>query len=259
MAKRTFKTKAKDDIKPRVSAFIYGFPGAGKTYLARTLLGDENLFPALIVVCDAGDMTIRDLINDETFVVAPGTFENLTAIFAELSGKNGGGFKSVFIDNLSELHRTALLDRARISSENKSRSEYEFTQNDYGVARNQILAVVSAFATKLPDINVFATALAMPTIDEQTGRSTVLPDLAGKLSVEVPGYFDLVAYLDVEAPKASEVRRAEKAGEPLPKLERVLVVNQTSSTPIARNRGGTFTADIHNPCLDDIHRIMTQR
>lgn len=258
MAKRTFVTKSAKDIKPRVTAFIYGFPGSGKTYLARTLLDSESLYPALIVVCDAGDMTIKDLVNEDTFVVAPGTFENLTAIYAELSGKNNGGFKTVFIDNLTELHRTALLERAKLSSANKPRSEYEFTQNDYGIARNQILAVISAFATKLPGINVFATAIAVPSIDERTGRQMVLPDLAGKLGVEVPGYFDLVAYLDTEAPKPRDVRAAQKAGTKPPGVERILRVNQTPNAPVARNRGGVFDSDIYDPSLRDIYTAMTE-
>ncbi len=257
MAKRKYKTKSREDIKQRVSAFIYGFPGAGKTFLARSLVEHKELCPALIVVCDAGDMTIKDLVDDTNFVVAPGTFDNLTAIFEEVSGKNPDKFKSIFIDNLTELHRTALLDRARITSTNKPRSEYEFTLNDYGVARNQILAVVSAFATQLPDINVFATALAVNQTDEFTGKTSIIPDLSGKLGAEVPGYFDLVAYLNVENPRPIDIKKAEKAGKEAPTSYRLLTVNQSSTIPVARNRGGKFTENLENPILWDIYDRMT--
>lgn len=256
---RTITAVKQSDIQRRVSALIYGFPGAGKTYLARSIAADPKLLPAIIVVCDSGELTLKDLVNETDFIVVRGDLSSLSHVFNFLNSAKGTDIKTIFIDNLTELHRTAMQERAKISSQNKeNRSEHEYTQNDYGVARNQILSVVGSFATKLPNHNVFATALAYNNQNELTNQTTIEVDLAGKLGVEVPGYFDLVGYLGVDTPKPSVIRAAEKAGKPAPQSQRVLIPYQTRQIPIARNRGGVFTEPIYDPNLSLIHDAMSR-
>lgn len=251
-----FKPLRKEDIHPRVSAFIYGFPGSGKTYLSRTLMDHPHLMPALICVCDAGELTIKDLADEENFVVVRADLAVLSDVFNFLASTRSQ-FRSVFIDNITELHRSALIERARITSANKPRTEHEYTQNDYGIARNQILSVTSAFALKLPNTSVFVTSLAHSLTDETTGSVTIEPALAGKLTGEVPGYFDVVGYLSVETPKPMQLRQATKEGKPAPEAQRVLTVSASSKIPIARNRGGLLGVAVEDPNLAKIYEQIT--
>lgn len=246
------KLKPIEDLTPRVSMLFYGFPGSGKTYLARSLLGHPDLYPALVAVCDNGELTLRDVICPDLTAVRA-DFSVLEDIFEILTTK-GNRYKSLFIDNLTVLHQTALFNRAAISSANKvERSKYELTQNDYGVARNQMLAVIGAFAMRpeLATVNFFATCLGTPTQDEATGNRLIEPTLAGKLMTEVPAYFDVVGYLETITPRAIDIKKAQADGKVL-KSYRKLTVNQTSVIPIARNRGNVLGDEVINPSLPEL-------
>lgn len=241
----------------RISAFIYGISGAGKTFLARSLLGHPDLYPALVVVCDNGELSITDLIGPD-FGVIRGTFATLEDVFEILSAKPPSKYRSLFIDNISQLQQNALSARSE-AGQSAGRAAYELTQQDYGIARNQLNWVIGAFATRpeVEKINLFVTALAQTELDEATGARLTVPALAGKTQGEIPALFDVVGYLERKTPKASEMRKAELAGKTLAPW-RELTVNQTSSVLFARNRGNLLGEDVvRNPTLPELYKRMT--
>jgi|GEM_PF-5270098 len=247
-----FPTIATNAATRRFTAFIYGFSGSGKTYLARTVLDDPALFPALVCICDRGDLTLKDVIDNEKLVVAnTRAIADFNPIFEYLKGRNNV-FKTVIIDNLSELHRSGLIDQAKRSSQNKdARTGHEFTQQDYGIVRNQILSVVSNFALEL-NINVIFTALASQNTDQVTGITSIEPNLSGKLAFEVPGYCDVVGYLFEKTPTL----RDQKEGRT--ESVRMLQVTQSTNVQAARNRGGKLGKEVVNPTLPKIFTMMVR-
>ena len=233
----------------KMTAFIYGFSGAGKSFLLRSLVESELLYPALILVCDAGHATYIDLADNEKLTVVPTPGLGAVQKMTQWLLTNKHPYKTVAIDNVSEAYRTSLLDMARKRVAEKGRGElYALEQADYGYARNQFHGVISDFAMTFPG-NVIATALAVEMGDEMSGLTYIEPNLAGKLNAEVPGFFDLVGFLSMKTPSAAERREAAKLNKPEPKSQRILRVAQSSTVRQARNRGDKFPDEIVSPNL----------
>ena len=241
----------------RFTSFVYGYSGAGKSYMLRSLLSDSALFPALVLVCDSGHATYIDLSNDDTFqIVETPTIENVIEIINWL-GTNSHPFKTLAIDNVTELHRTALNEAASRRVNDKGRgTTYRLEQSDYGEARNQILSSLATVAMQMPRLNFITTALAYDVADEMTGLSYVQPNLAGKLATEIPGFFDICGYLYTKSPTASERRQAEREGKKL-QSHRILVTAQTQTIVQARNRGGKLNEQVIDPTWPKIYKLFT--
>lgn len=250
-----FETVTQQKLVQRVTGFIYGASGAGKTFMIRSAVENPDMYPVLVCSCDSGELTLKDLIDNEKLVVAQTGLDDLSRILSFVSGPKNT-FKTIVIDNLTELHRRALMTRSTMRVESgKAASIGELTMQDYGIARTQLLSVVSNYALNLKGINVFFTALSHTVVDELSGAVSYEPDLAGRLSGEVPGYCDVVGFLTVKTPSASDLRKAERAGKTL-RSTRVLVTNQTRQVPIARNRGGKLGDEMVNPTLPKIRSLL---
>lgn len=243
----------------RFTAFIYGYSGAGKSFMLRSLLENPNLFPALVLVCDAGHATYQDLIDDDhlTVIETPGIDQIDTMI--EWLLKNPHPYKTVCIDNLTELHRSALQSAAKDRVARTSRgTSIVMEQADYGIARTQVLNLLSTAAMRMPKVNFVVTALAGDLADEVSGLTHVVPALAGKLGTEVPGFFDIVGYLYTKTPTAAERREAERKGTKA-QSSRILVTSQTSTVLQARNRGGKLGTEVVDPTFPKIYSMFTER
>lgn len=246
-------------VPTRFSAFIYGYSGSGKSYMLRSLVEDPALNPALVLVCDSGHATYQDLIDEDKFFVAetPNIDDVITMTDWLLKQKNV--FRTVVIDNATELHRSALMAAARNRVATTGRGTIStLEQSDYGVARLQILNIMSTLAMRLPNVNIVVTALAADYNDEMMGLQQIVPNLGGKLAAEVPGFFDIVGYLWTKTPTANERREAEKAGKKLTPV-RMLTTNQTNTVIQARNRGGKLGTEVVDPTFPRIYSLFTGR
>ena len=244
----------------RFTAYIYGFSGAGKTYMLREV-AKPPLSPALIMVCDEGQASFQDLITeDKITAVATTDLTAISDIFNWLVRIQEAGklhYKTIVIDNISELHRDTLRWHAENrASGNSGKSDFEHTQSDYGNARTQIMSVVASFVKTFREVNFIVTSTASRTQDAITGMTYIDPGLPGKLSQEIPGFFDLVGFLEMRQPHPSEVRKAKASNITL-SPSRVLVVDQTNTISSARCRGGVFTGEVINPSFTDFHSKFT--
>lgn len=230
---------------------VYGLPDSGKTYLTSTLLTEPEMCPALHIVFDSSEVTLLPFVNDANLDIVRGDLSVISDVYEMATEDKGFKYKTIIFDNITQLHRTCLENAARNSIKEQlakgqkvNRSEYIYQQQDYGIARTQVLSVIDKFTEikypSLAKLNLVFTAWAVPGTDPTTGVSTVELDLSGKLYSEFAGLFDVVAYLE------------KKKGV------RTLFTTDTPRIPFARNRGNKLPEKMVNPTLPEIRSKLLQ-
>jgi len=233
----------------RFTAFIYGSSGSGKTFMLRGLQEFSDLYPALILVCDQGHLSLKGIDSDKITLTAVSTYDQLEDIHTFLQEPNNS-FKTVVIDNISELHRRFLIDKAKRRNREKGNSDlFGLVENDYGNARSKIMDVLAGYALNLPQ-NIIVNALAHEYVDND--RRYIKPKLFGQVAEEAPGLFDLVGYLTVYNPSGREKREAERLGKDIGS-ERRLYTEETAKIREARIRGKVLPPVIINPTWKSIY------
>jgi len=234
----------------RITAFIYGSSGSGKTYMLRTLENIPQLYPALIIVCDQGHLSLKGIDQGKITLTTATTYQELNDIYEyALTAQE---YKTVVLDNISELHRRFLIDKAKERNKGKGNTDlFGLVENDYGNARSKIMDVLAGYALNLPQ-NVIVNALSHEYIDNDTERRYIKPKLFGQVAEEAPGLFDLVGYLTIYNPTAKEKREAQRLKKEI-KPERQLYTQETSKIKEARIRGNVLPPVISNPTWDLIY------
>lgn len=222
--------------------FVYGSPGSGKTYLASTLLQDKSLLPALILVCDSSELTLKDFISPDLDVYRADLDKITEAYNLIISPKNE--YKCIFIDGLSNLHRLCMEHEAKTNQK-------EDLRRDYGTVRSQLLTVVDSFLNIKSNIPFIVTCWSQADNDESTGRRTISPNLPGKLSDELPGLFGINGYLYVKEPSLAELKLNPNA-----QPKRIMQVNPTREVPIAKNRGNYLGNEVIDPTIPKIKALI---
>ena len=154
---------------------VYGPPGSGKTYMARTAV--EAGHNVLLLDADHGTMTLRD----QDVPTLPIThFDELLEIYKELR-EGEHGYDTVFIDNLTEIQKL-LIDQF------KHEHGRRFGLHSWAKIVEKTSALCRAYRS-LP-LNIVMLAHSMEIEDEN--RVRVRPALSGKkLPHEISGLFDL--------------------------------------------------------------------
>lgn len=136
--------------------------------------------------------------------------------------KNPKAYGTVCLDNLTELQRILLQDRAGGSENLESTNQMKI--QDWGIALNQVQKLVRVIRD-LPCHSLFIA-------HEQVRGEMTGPALSGRIYDELPGYFDFVArYLLREREVTND--KGEKAVKTL----RMLQLHPSSST-MAKDRSG---------------------
>lgn len=184
--------------KPQyVKIIVYGRTGVGKTRFAAT--APDVLF----IDAEAGTLSIADKPID---VVTIQDFNQLDEVFDFLL-KGDHKYKSVVIDSLTEVQLKCMDNIIKSEVEKKPDRDPDVpTQQNWGKSFNQIRKLIRKFRD-LP-MNVIFVCEAKDNKDEETGIIYTVPALPGQLANKIPGYMDIVGYMDLR--KDSEGNLIEK-------------------------------------------------
>jgi len=191
----------------RIKALFFGAPNAGKTRLLGTAALDERTAPIAIGDFDGGgEDTLEGLPGEGTDWVRipltdwPDDFNN----FYERVRDNDEGFRSIAVDSLSEVHILMLMNCLNDGRPSREKEPDLIQEGDYGTAMVQ-LRRFTRYLKDLP-VHVFYTSHQRDAIYPKEG-SVIIPSMAGKAAVEIPGLMSVVGYLTMMENGNGDVER----------------------------------------------------
>lgn len=233
---------APDEIE-WINALFYGVPGVGKTYLCGTAADHPKTSPVVILDCEGGTLTLRNMKVD---VIRIRSMDDLVKTHNDLRVNNNGYYKTVAVDSLSELAdldmRTVMKEMiAKTTAAGKDRDPDVADRREWGIVRTHVRRIVRAYRDL--EMNTLFTALLNQDKDDVTGKTTMYPGLSGKLKGEIPGFVDIVGYYRI-------VTNGEE-------ITRKLQVQGTDKVT-AKDRTASFPPVIDNPTIpmlwDSMHK-----
>lgn len=184
-------------LDPWFSHLIYADSGVGKTHYLGTALDHPDLHPILVIDCAGGDETlIPHQLNEGISVKQIRTLEQLIKIQVELYKHNKGWFKTVAIDNVSELNdidMKEVMEAAKLSSKDPDNFNLDVpSPREWGIGRNHLRKVIRGYKD-LP-VNLILTAYEY-TEQKEGKADRIMPSFApAKLRTEIPGFMSLVGW-----------------------------------------------------------------
>lgn len=177
--------------KAAAKILVYGFAGAGKTFLAASLKG-----PGLLISAEAGTLSLKKAIEEGVFhagtkvlTLTPGpqALQELAELLADLR-RDPDKFAWVMLDSISEIAEVAL---AGESEKNTNPLQA------YGKMALAMLKLMKDFRD-LPGVDVVFSAKAELEVDSATGKKRITVKTPGKkFPADIPYLFDEVLYLTV--------------------------------------------------------------
>lgn len=174
---------------------IIGHAGAGKTFLASTI--KESV---LVVSAESGLLTLKkfkipyvDITVDDKGEAIPEAkrIARLAEVYKWLqTAEPRAAYKWIFIDSLTEIAQNMV---KALDSDPQYSSE-KMALKKWGQYNTEMKGMIKAYRD-LPYYNVVFTALAEDDKDESTGMIVKRVMMPGKISQQVPAWFDEVFYL----------------------------------------------------------------
>lgn len=186
----------------KIKAFVYGFSGAGKTSLAKTLP------KCLVISAESGLMSLAgsgvayiDISQDDAGNLIPKEkrIERLGEVYRWLMTDEAKNYEWVMLDSLTEIGQ-CLADR--MAKEYPDRKDALVKWGEYATRMRDL---VKSFRD-LPCHNVLITSLAVIDKDEN-GKRFAAVDLQGSISQKLAGYFDLFMFLNSSKQDDGTIRR----------------------------------------------------
>jgi hypothetical protein len=233
-----------DDGDDWIKALFYGDAGAGKTHLIGTASELEDLCPVLIFDVEGGLKTLRKFsTKDRIERKVIRSIEDLDKAYTDLYHSIKDGvlpYKTVGLDSLSELTD---VDMRAIMKDAYNRNPETVnvdvpSQREWGIARNHVRKIVRAFRD-LPCNVIMTAGLGVEQQPEQPSK--FFPAFAGKLKMEVPGFFDIVGYMSTDTSGGDVVRQIQFLG---------------SRRVVAKDRSGSLGEIITNPSFPKIWEMV---
>jgi hypothetical protein len=240
-----------------INMLIYGAPGVGKTHLAATADLVPAMRPVLYLNIEGGDMTLRHVAPDIRKVPDKGSLSwpQLEHVYETLRQQcynpdtiQPSDFvpRTIILDTLTELQKMnmAQVMAQLIMAEPEKNWDPDIPDvRRWGKNIEQIRKWVRRYRD-LP-LNVIMTCHEMTDKDSMTGLTSYRPQLSGKLSNEVAGFFDVVTYLYVKT-----------EGDP-PKPVRKLLTGAIEGY-VAKDRSGNMPQVIADPTMAQIYNYITE-
>lgn len=228
------KVRKASESKNNPTMLIYGQAGTGKTTLAASAADVEELCPVLHLNVENGADSIASRTNID--IVDIDTIKELQAVFSELYNKQGAGYRTVIIDNLTEVQSQGMDDLL------KSGSRYNFVDFDSATFANGVWNRSSEQMRKLVryfrDLPIYTIFTAWEKDHANDGPAEIGPHFTKTFAQEVPGLANDIYRLSI------------KGGE------RVLQTNR-SDRVAAKDRTRTLPPIIKNPTMSILHDYWT--
>ncbi len=201
--------------RANMNMLIYGKPGVGKTFLAASSDLVPEMRPVMYLNIEGGDMTLRHAAPNIKKIPQDGslTWDQLEAVYDALARQCYNGPKpGEFVPRKNGEQLRKWVRRSR----------------------------------DLP-LNVIMCAHEIEEKDNMTGLISHKPQLSGKLSNEVAGFFDIVTYLYVKS--------EERQGKQVP--VRKLLTGHLEGY-VAKDRSGALPLVIEDPTMQTIYKHVTE-
>jgi hypothetical protein len=243
------QVKPPSEIIDWLNLLIYGEVGAGKTWFGGTADDDERTRPLLVIDTEGGITTLRH--RPEVDVVTLRSLPELEKLHNDLYHSIEDGsiyYKTLMIDSLPEL---ADLDMRTIMKEAYSKNPDKVDRDvpsprEYGKSRVHMRAIVRAFRD-LPCHTIFTAQVG--SFQEEGQPTKYFPAFTGKMKTEIPGFMDIVGYLQPEVEPGSGV------------IVRKLQVQGTRRV-VAKDRTSALGNMVENPTVpmiwDLVHGAQTE-
>ena len=218
---------------------VYGFPGAGKTWLGGTAQDSPLTSPMLVLDVEGGTTTLRNkpTVRDVIQVRDP---QHIQQIHKDLRENNDGYYKTVMLDSLTELCKLDMRSIMVEAHRNNPNQDIDVpSQREWGKSNEHIRRIVRAFRDL--EMNTIFTALMTDVKDDRTGQVTFYPSVPGKLRSEVPGFLDIVGYLHTQIEGEEITRKIQFA--------------QTAKV-IAKDRTSSLGGSMINPTIPDMWSLI---
>lgn len=240
------------ETRSNINLLIYGKPGVGKTFLAATADHVPEMRPVLYLNVEGGDMTLRHAAPEIRKIPEEGslTWGQLEMIYNELArqcynGVQPGDFapRTVILDTLTECQK---MNMAQIMAELLMAEPDKGWDPDIPDVRRwgKNIEQIRKWVRKYRDlpINVIMTCHEQEEKDQMTGAINHKPQLSGKLSNEVAGFFDVVTYLYVKSEDGVPVRK---------------LLTGAIEGYVAKDRSGNLPDVLVNPTMKEIYGYVT--
>lgn len=215
---------------------IYGEPGVGKTSLAASAQDSDETKPILVCDVEGGVTTIRK--RPDVDVKPVRSIADIEKVHNEIF-KDPNYYRTVIIDSLSELQKLDMRTVMKIEldkSPNPDRVDIDVpTQKAWGKSGERIRRIVRAFRD-LPCNTIMTALVATEFETDEKGKDTssvklYFPMFPGKLRGEIPGYFDVVGFMQADADRAGNIKRTLQVA----KTKKVVAKDRTSALGLIIN------------------------
>jgi len=231
------QVQSPEDVVPYINLLIYGEPGAGKTFFCSTAQDIEETKPILFVDVEGGVLTIRK--RPDIDVKAVRSIKDVEDVH-NMIFKDPSYYRTVIVDSLSELQKLDMrfvMNHEKQNSSNPDRVDIDTpTQRAWGKSGERIRRIVRAFRD-LPCNTIMTTLVSTEYEEDDKGKEDkskvrlFYPMLPGKLRGEIPGYFDVVGFLQADADRSGNIKRTLQVA----KTKRVVAKDRTGSLGLVVN------------------------
>lgn len=236
------------DLAPRINSIIYGLPGVGKTRLCASADAVPSMRRVLLLDVDGGALFAKDLYPGvERLPIT--TWKQIIDVHRDLASGMDHGFQTVILDTGTEAQKydqaSVMAQAAKIAADKgEVRDEAVPSFREWGITQDHFRHMVRGFRD-LP-LNFLMTLHVKDQQNELTGRISKSPDLPGKLSRQIAGFFDVVLYMYVKEVQVPDGQNPD--GTPKTKKEdKRLLLSAASELIIAKDR-----SDKLPPIIQDI-------